>query len=121
MTDPTLPHWSRYDLWDERTLSLDRFAADDPDSGFRATASPHDPRPSLDVRDGRVVELDGVAEADFDLIDEFIARHYFDLSIVGEAMALDSRVFARMLVDVDVPRERLVKLSAGMTPAKLAE
>ena len=27
-------HWSRYDLWDERHLSLDRFAVEDPENGF---------------------------------------------------------------------------------------
>jgi propanediol dehydratase large subunit len=114
-------NWARYDLWDERHLSHDRFAVEDPENGFCASASPNDPKPSLIIEDGRIVELDGVPASDFDMIDEFIARHYFDLTVVEEAMALDSRAFARMLVDVDVPRERLVKLSAGMTPAKLAD
>jgi len=113
--------WARYDLWDERHLSLDRFAVEDPENGFCASGSPRDPKPSLVMKDGRIIEMDGVPAAEFDMIDEFIARHYFDLTIVEEAMAMDSREFARMLVDVDVPRERLVKLSAGMTPAKLAE
>ncbi len=114
-------HWARYDLWDERHLSLDRFALEDPENGFCASASPYDPKPSLIVENGRIVEMDGVQSSDFDIIDEFIARHYFDLTIVEKAMAIDSREFAHMLVDVDVPREQLVKLSAGMTPAKLAE
>ena len=109
--------WARYDLWDERHLSLDRFAVEDPENGFCASGSPRDPKPSLVMKDGRIIEMDGVPAAEFDMIDEFIARHYFDLTIVEEAMAMDSREFARMLVDVDVPRERLVKLSAGMTPA----
>ena len=38
-----------------------------------------------------------------------------------EAMAMDSREIARMLVDMNVPREELVRLAHGMTPAKLAE
>jgi propanediol dehydratase large subunit len=118
---PPPNRWARYDVWDERHLALDRFAVEDPDQGFCAVASPHDPRPSLVIEQGRVVELDGVPAADFDLIDEFIAHHYFDVTIAETAMALDSRVLAQMLVDVDVPRERLVRLSAGMTPAKLAE
>ncbi|MCC7361529.1 MAG: propanediol dehydratase [Anaerolineales bacterium] len=115
------PHWARYDVWDERQLARDHFAVDDPDNGFCAANSPHDPRPSLVIEAGCVVELDGVRAADFDLIDEFIARHYFDLSVAAEAMALDSREFARRLVDVNQPRAELVRLSAGMTPAKLAE
>ncbi len=121
MTNPNAARWARYDLWDERQLARDRFAVDDPEHGFCAADSPHDPRPSLVIEDGRVVELDGVRAADFDMIDEFIALHYFDLSVAAEAMALDSAVFAKMLLDMAVPRERLVRLSAGMTPAKLAE
>jgi len=114
-------NWSRYDLWDERHLNLDRFAVEDPENGFCASASPYDPKPSLLIENGRIIEMDGVPASEFDIIDEFIARHYFDLAIAEEAMAMDSREFAKMLVDVDVPRERLVKLSAGMTPAKLAQ
>lgn len=113
--------WARYDLWDERHLNLDRFAVEDPDNGFCAAASPHDPKPSLVIENGRIIEMDGVSASAFDMIDEFIARHYFDLTIAEQAMAMDSREFAHMLVDVNVPREKLVQLSAGMTPAKLAE
>lgn len=114
-------NWARYDLWDERHLSLDRFAVEDPENGFCASASPYDPKPSLVIEHGRIIEMDGVPASEFDLIDEFIARHYFDLAMAEAAMAMDSHEFARMMVNVDVPRERLVKLSAGMTPAKLAE
>jgi len=114
-------NWARYDLWDERQLSLDRFAVEDPENGFCASASPYDPKPSIVIEQGRIIEMDGVPAAEFDMIDEFIARHYFDLTIAAEAMAMDSREIAKMLVDVDVPREKLVKLSRGMTPAKLAE
>ncbi|HET6824213.1 MAG TPA: propanediol/glycerol family dehydratase large subunit, partial [Anaerolineales bacterium] len=114
-------HWARYDLWDERHLSLDRFAVEDPQNGFCASASPYDPKPTLVIENGRILEMDGVPASEFDMIDEFIARHYFDLTIAEEAMAIESREFAHMLVDVNVPRERLVKLSAGMTPAKLAD
>lgn len=114
-------HWARYDLWDERHLSLDHFAVEDPENGFCAAASPRDPKPSLLIENGRIIELDGVPESDFDILDEFIARHYFDLSVAEEAMAIDSREFAQMMVDVNVPRARLVRMSAGMTPAKLAD
>ena len=67
-------HWARYDLWDERHLSLDRFAVEDPENGFCAAASPHDPKPSLVIENGRIVEMDGVPASEFDMIDEFIAR-----------------------------------------------
>ncbi|MFN9944682.1 MAG: propanediol/glycerol family dehydratase large subunit, partial [bacterium] len=39
----------------------------------------------------------------------------------GEAMVLDSLAIARMLVDINVPRTRLMWLMSGCTPAKLCE
>ena len=65
--------------------------------------------------------MDGVLAHDFDMIDEFIARHHLDPEIATEAMAMDSGLVARMLVDMNVPREVLVRLAHGMTPAKLAD
>jgi propanediol dehydratase large subunit len=41
--------------------------------------------------------------------------------VLEEAMAMDSREVARMLVDINVPRTDLTRLARGMTPAKLAE
>ncbi|MFK0206436.1 propanediol/glycerol family dehydratase large subunit [Agrobacterium sp. NPDC090283] len=121
MTESTPNRWKRFDVWDDRPLRLDRFAVEDPENGFSATKSPADPKPSLVVSNGRVVELDGVLEADFDLIDEFIARHHIDITIAEEAMATDSLAFARRLVDINVSRSDLVRLSRGMTPAKLVD
>ena len=34
--------------------------------------------------------MDGVLVHDFDMIDEFIARHHLDPDIAAEAMAMDS-------------------------------
>jgi len=96
---------------------MDKFAIEDPANGFVATSSPVDPKPSLRIVDGRVVEMEGVGEADFDLIDEFIARHHIEVSVATEAMATDSLSFARGLVDINVKREELVCLARGMTPA----
>ncbi|MFO1039300.1 MAG: propanediol/glycerol family dehydratase large subunit [Geminicoccaceae bacterium] len=122
MTDaPQTNRWRRLDVWDERPLCLDQLAAEDPENGFRAAQSPYDPNPSLTVEGGRVRVMDGRAEADFDLIDAFIARHHLDLAVAEEAMAVPSADFARMLVDINVPRAACVRLAAGMTPAKLAE
>ncbi len=104
-----------------RPISRDNLVPEDPALGLVAFSSPNDPRPSLRVEDGRVVELDGKPEAEFDLLDEFIARHGIDTSIAEEAMALDTLAFARTLVDPAVPREEITRLVAGMTPAKIAE
>ena len=104
-----------------RPISRDNLVAEDPSLGLVAFASPFDPEPSLQVEEGRVVELDGQPEAEFDLIDEFIARRGIDLGVAEEAMALDTLRFARMLVDPSVPRREITRLVAGMTPAKIAE
>ncbi|KAB2866368.1 MAG: glycerol dehydratase, partial [Bauldia sp.] len=113
--------WRRFADWDERPLRLDRFAVEDAESGFAAFRSPHDPKPGVAIAGGRVVALDGVAEADFDMIDIFIARYHIDVSVAAEAMAIPSPEIARMLVDMHVPRTELVRLGHGLTPAKLAE
>ena len=76
---------------------------EDPALGLVAFSSPFDPEPSIRLEDGRVVELDGKPEADFDLLDEFIARHGIDVSVAEEAMAIETLAFARMIVDPAVP------------------
>ena len=88
--------------------------------GLVAANGPNDPAPELVVEDGRVMRLDGRASADFDVIDRFLVAHGLDLEIAADAMALPDTEIARRLVDVDVPREELVRLARGLTPAKLA-
>jgi propanediol dehydratase large subunit len=113
--------WRRYADWDRRPLRLDKFAVEDAANGFSAFSSPADPKPGIGLEGGRIVSMDGVPEYDFDMIDRFIARHHIDPEVAPEAMAMDSARVARMLVDMSVPRETLVRLARGMTPAKLAE
>jgi propanediol dehydratase large subunit len=103
-----------------RPISEDNLVAEDPALGLVAFSSPFDPEPSLRIEDGRIVELDGVPEAQFDLLDEFIARHAIDLEVAEEAMALPVLEFARMIVDPSVARSEVTRLTAGMTPAKIA-
>src|SRR5947208_3545333 len=86
----------------------------------RSTRPTGGPAPSLVITEGRVTELDGRAEADFDSIDEFIARHGLDLAAAGEAMTLDDIALARLMVDPFTPRAEVIRLTAGVTPAKLA-
>lgn len=103
-----------------RPISRDNLVPEDPALGLVAFSSPFDPEPSLTIDGGRVVELDGRAEADFDLLDEFIARHGIDVRVAEDAMALDTLEFARKVVDPGVPRREITRLVAGMTPAKIA-
>jgi propanediol dehydratase large subunit len=110
----------RVRFMDAQRVNLDGFAVEDVDLGLVAMRSPHDPEPSLVIRDGQVTELDGVPADRFDSIDAYIARHGLDLTVAEEAMALPDVAFARRLVSADVPRSEIVRLSAGATPAKLA-
>lgn len=119
MTEERTPI-GRFRFMDAQRVNLDGFAVPDAELGLVAFDAPADPEPSLVVRDGRVVELDSRREADFDLIDMFIARHGLDLEVAEEAMALPDLEWARMLVDPAVARVEIVRLSAGATPGKLA-
>ncbi|MDQ6730603.1 MAG: propanediol/glycerol family dehydratase large subunit [Actinomycetota bacterium] len=103
-----------------RPISGDILVPEDPALGLVAFSSPFDPEPSLRIEDGRVVELDGKSEAAFDMLDEFIARHAIDVGVAAEAMAVATVDFARMIVDPGVPRAEVIRLAAGMTPAKIA-
>ncbi|MEE9177257.1 MAG: propanediol/glycerol family dehydratase large subunit, partial [Acidimicrobiia bacterium] len=103
-----------------RALRLESLISPDPSLGLVAMESPNDPTPSLVIDDGIVIELDSKASNDFDLIDRFVVAHGLDLEIAQTAMPLLDIELARMLVDIDVSREALVKLSRGLTPAKLA-
>jgi len=110
----------RVRFMDAQRVNLDGFAVENVDLGLVAMRSPYDPEPGLAIRDGRVTELDGVPEERFDSLDAYIARHGLDLSVAQEAMGLPDVEFARRLVNPDVPRSEIVRLSAGATPAKLA-
>ncbi|MCG7594608.1 propanediol/glycerol family dehydratase large subunit [Mycobacterium sp. PSTR-4-N] len=110
----------RFRVLNAKAVNLDGFSVPDPRLGLAAMSSPHDPSPSLTIRDGEVVELDGKGASEFDVIDEFIARYGIDLAVAEEAMALDDVTLARMAVDINVPRAEVVRLIGGTTPAKLA-
>ena len=111
----------RFRFMDAQRVNLDGFAVQDAGAGLIAFGSPADPAPSLVLGvDGSVVEMDCRPADDFDIIDEFIARHGLDLAVAPEAMALPDLAYAQMVVDPAVPRSELVRLAAGMTPAKLA-
>ena len=111
----------RFEVLAERPVNKDGFIQEWPEVGLVAMESPNDPRPSIRIQGGRIVELDGRARDDFDMIDAWIADHCIDVSVAEEAMAVDSNDFARMLVDVNVPRSQITRLAIGMTPAKILD
>jgi propanediol dehydratase large subunit len=81
---------------------------------------PNDPTPELVVEDGTVVRMDGRDRSEFDALDLFLVRYGLDLEVAAEAGRLADEEIARRLVDVDIGRDELVRLSRGLTPARLA-
>ena len=105
----------------ERPIHRDSFVTPWPEVGLIVADSPNDPQPSLSIAAGRIVEMDGVPRERMDLLDLFIAEHAIDADMAYEAMSTPSEAIARMLVDINVPRSRIVRLVSGCTAAKLVE
>jgi len=110
----------RFESRETRELRRELLVSPYPELGLIAMDGPNDPAPSLVVEDGRIVEIDGRRELDFDVIDHFLACHGIDVDAAEEARALTDGEIARRLVDVDTRRDDLVRLSRGLTPARLA-
>ncbi|WP_197382753.1 propanediol/glycerol family dehydratase large subunit [Mycolicibacterium mengxianglii] len=111
----------RIRLLDRQRVNLDGFAEADPELGMISHLSPHDPEPSWVVaEDGTVLEMDSTAVEDFDTIDEFIVRYAMDHTEASRSMAMDEVALARMIVDSAVPRADVLRVCAGLTPAKMA-
>lgn len=106
---------------DQQRVNLDGFAHEDVGLGLVALRSPHDRSPSLVIEGGVVVEMDGRSAAEFDALDSLISARGIDMEVAEEAMNLEDVALARMLVDPAVPRDEIVRLVAGTTPAKLAQ
>lgn len=116
----TARRFGRWQAADDAPVQLDGLARPDAELGLVALWSPHDPPPDLVIEDGVVSHLDGRRREDFDIVDAYIADHGLDLQIAPTAMAIDDVEAAGMFIDPGVPRQRVVDLVAGMTPAKLA-
>ena len=86
-----------------------------PELGLVAAGGPNDPPPELEIEDGVVTRLDGKAASEFDVIDRFVVAHGLDLAVAEEEMRRDDVQLARMLVDVDVPRDELVRIARSST------
>ncbi|MBS1827667.1 MAG: propanediol/glycerol family dehydratase large subunit [Acidobacteria bacterium] len=111
----------RFDTRAARPIQRDSFIEEWPETGLRIFPGPADPRPSITIRGGRVVELDGKSEAEFDMLDRFIALRAIDPGVAEEAMSLAPLTLARMLVDINVPRPEIIRLFRGLTPARIVE
>lgn len=110
----------RFEVLENRPVHKDGFIGEWIDVGLIAMGSPNDPKPSIKVQNGKVVEMDGKTRANFDMIEQFIADYSIDTSIAEEAMSKSCLELARMLVDINVSRDEVRRLFGGLTPAKLA-
>ncbi|EPD32247.1 propanediol dehydratase large subunit [Propionimicrobium lymphophilum ACS-093-V-SCH5] len=111
----------RFEALDARPVNQDGFVTEWPEVGLIAIDSPSDPKPSIKIENGEVVEMDGKRVDEFDMLDSFIARYGINLENAEKAMSIDSVDMARMLCDINVPRADVIALTTAMTPAKLTE
>ncbi len=111
----------RIEILDQRPVNLDGYINEWPEMGFVAMKSPYDPAPSIRIRDGKVVELDGKVREEFDFIDQFIADYAIRIDRAEKSMSVSSLDIARMIVDIHVSRKEILELVSGITPAKMAE
>ncbi len=111
----------RIEALDARPVNLDGYINEWPEMGFVAMSSPYDPKPSVRVEDGKIVELDGKQREDFDFIDQFIADYAINTDRTEKSMAISSLDIARMIVDIHVSRKEILEIISGITPAKMTE
>jgi len=111
----------RFEVLDARPVNQDGYVTEWAEVGLIAMDGPNDPKPSIKIVDGLVVELDGKPASEFDMLDTFIATYGINLERAEEVNAMDSVTLAHMLCDINVPRSTLIPLTTAMTPAKAAE
>ena len=111
----------RIEVLDKRPVNLDGFINEWPEMGFAAMSSPYDPKPSVKVMDGKIVELDGKKREEFDFIDQFIADYAINIERTERSMKVPSLDIARMIVDINVTRKEILEIITGITPAKMTE
>ena len=110
----------RFEVLENRPVHKDGFIGEWVDVGLYAMGSPNDPKPSIKIENGRVVEMDGVRREDFNMNEQFVADYAIDLAMAPKAMAMSEQEIAHMLVDINVPRTECTKVMQGLTPAKIA-
>ena len=111
----------RFEYLDQRPVNQDGYVKEWAEVGLIAMNSPFDPKPSIKIENGVVVEMDGKTRDKFDMLDVFIADYAIDLDRAEEAMAKDSLEIARMLVDINVTRDEVLYYTTAVTPAKLVD
>ncbi|MCB0173030.1 MAG: propanediol/glycerol family dehydratase large subunit [Anaerolineae bacterium] len=111
----------RFEVLEQRPVNQDGFVTEWVEAGLMAMGSPNDPKPSVKVANGKIVEMDGRGRDEMDFIEIFIADYGINAALAEEMMAKKSVDIARMIVDINVPRGDIIKVFSGLTPAKMAE
>lgn len=111
----------RFEVLAQRPVNQDGLIGEWPEEGLIAMGSPNDPDASIKIENGVIVELDGKKREDFDIIDRFIADYAINLKDAEKSMSLESLKIAQMLVDINVGRAEIIKITTSITPAKIVE
>ncbi|MBU5437529.1 propanediol/glycerol family dehydratase large subunit [Tissierella sp. MSJ-40] len=111
----------RFEILAKRPVNQDGYIKEWAEVGLIAMDSPNDPRPSIKIENGKIVELDGKKRKDFDMLDSFIADYAIKIDNAEKVMAMDSVELAKKLVDINVSRKEILNLTLSMTPAKIVE
>jgi glycerol dehydratase large subunit len=111
----------RFEILENRPVNQDAFIKEWPEKGFAAMTSPYDPEPSIKLKNGQIIEMDGKSREEFDFIDSFIADHAIDLKEAERSMTIGEVELARMLVDINTDRKTITRIISGLTPAKIVK
>ena len=111
----------RIEILDNRPVNKDGFIDEWPEMGFVSMKSPYDPKPSIRIENGKIMELDGKERKDFDFLDQFIADYAIRIDRAEQSMGISSVDIARKIVDINVSRKEVLELVSGITPAKMSE
>lgn len=109
----------RFEVLEQRPVNKDGFVVEWPEVGMIAMGSPNDPIPSVKVEDGKIAEMDGRKRSEFDFIEQFVADYAINPAVAEKMMAIPTVDIAKMVVDINVPRAKVVEVFSGLTPAKI--
>ena len=111
----------RFEKLEKMPINADGFSYEWEDVGLITMESKNDPKPSIQIEDNMIVEMDGKERKDFDSLDRFIADYGIKITEAEKSMGIDSLEIARMLVDINISRQEIVEICRGCTPAKMVE
>ncbi len=111
----------RFEKLEKMPINKDGFSYEWEDVGLITMESKNDPKPSIKIENGAIVEMDGKKKEDFDSLDIFISKYGINIENAEKTMAMNSLDIARMLVDIHVSREEVVKVCTSCTPAKIVD